>query len=210
MAEAPRKKTVYEFSPLGETQVGTWINKADIKFNEAGVFKSPILVTGTDALRFKEKVDVAAQAYFEEQTEEMTPGERKKWNLYVPYEEVEDDEGNPTGGIVFDFKQNATIRLRDGTEKAVKIAVKDSKNADLDKAIFPGTVLRTMFAFRGIKVAGTKQLGVRMDFAAVQIFKLSEGRGSGSFGNFGELEGGFDQADTAETQGGSTDDGGDY
>jgi hypothetical protein len=209
MAEAPRKKTVYEFSPLGEAQVGTWINKPDVKFNEAGVFKGPILVTGTDAIRFKDKIDVAAQAYFDEATAEMTPGERKKWQLYVPYEVQEDEEGNPTGGIVFDFKQNATIKLRDGTEKAVKIAIKDSKNADLDKAIFPGTVLRTMYSFRGIKVAGTKQLGVRMDFAAVQIFKLAE-RSGGSFGNFGELEGGFSQDDQAEAQGGSTDDGGDY
>jgi len=209
MSDTLRKKTVYEFSPLGETQVGTWINKADTKFNEAGVFKCPILITGTDAIRFKEKIDAAAQAYFEEQTAEMTAGERKKWNLYVPYEEVEDEEGNPTGGIVFDFKQNATIRLKSGEEKAVQIAIKDSKNKDLHKPIFPGTVLRTMFAFRGIKVAGTKQLGVRMDFAAVQVFKLSEGRSSG-FGNFGTLEGGYSEDEQAEAQGGSTDDGGDY
>lgn len=206
----PRKKTVYEFSPLGEAQVGTWINKPDTKFNEAGVFKSPILVEGTDAIRFKEKVDAAAEAYFEEQTAEMTAGERKKWKLYVPYEEVEDDEGNPTGAIRFDFKQNATIKLRSGEEKAVQIAVKDSKNKDLvGKPIFPGTILRTMFAFRGIKIAGTKELGVRMDFAAVQVFKLGEGKSKG-FGNFGELEGGYSADDAPESHGGETDTGEDF
>jgi len=205
----PRKKTVYEFSPLGEAQVGTWINKADTKFNDLGVFKLPLRVEGTDALRFKEQIDAAAQAYFDEQTADMKPADARKQNLYVPYEEEEDDEGNKTGAIVFDFKQNETIRLKSGEEKKVQIAIKDSKNKDLNKPLFPGTVLRTMFAFRGIKVAGTKQIGVRMDFAAVQVFKLGEGKSKG-FGNFGELAGGYSQDETPEADGGHTDEGGDY
>lgn len=210
MSTDTRKKTVYEFSPLGEAQVGTWINKADTKYNELGLFQLPMVVEGPDALRWKELIDTAAQAYFDEQTAEMKPPEAKKFSLYVPYEEVEDDDGNKTGAIKFDLKQNATIRLKSGEEKKVEIAIKDSKNKDLvGKPIFPGTILRAMYSFRGIKVASSKQIGIRMDFAAVQVFKLGEGRGKG-FGNFGELEGGYSGDDQAEAHGGNTDDGGDY
>lgn len=204
-----KTKTTYQPSPFGITQVGTWINKADTKFNDAGVFKAPLLLSGAKAVKFKEEVDAQSEASFNEITAEMTPGERKKWSVYYPYEVLEDDEGNSTGDIVFHFKQNATIRLKDGTTKAVQIGIQDAAGKDMNKPLFTGTELRTMFAFRGIKMVSTKQAGVRLDFSMVQVIKL--GAGGGGRG-FGAVDGYVDDGDTGDeredTSGGAVD--GDY
>lgn len=196
---APKSKTVYQPSPFGIGQ-HLWCNKADTKFNDAGVFKAPVLMSGAKAQKFKEEVDAEAQAYFEEITSEMTPAERKKWSIYYPYEELEDDDGNKTGDIVFHFKQNATIRLKDGTTKAVKIGIQDSAGKDMHKPLFFGTELRVMFAYRGIKMVSTKQAGVRLDFSMVQVLKL--GKAGGGKG-FGAVEGGYvDDGDHPDEDGG--------
>lgn len=145
-------------------------------------------MSGAKAQKYKEEVDAQALAAFEEITAEMTPGERKKWSVYYPYEELEDDEGNKTGDIVFHYKQNATIRLRDGTTKQVTIGIQDSAGKDMHKPLFFGTELRAMFAYRAIKMVSTKQAGVRLDFSMVQVLKL--GKGGGGKG-FGAVEGGY-------------------
>lgn len=182
-----KSKSTYQPSPFGTGQ-HLWVNKPDTKFNDAGVFKAPILLTGAKAQKFKEEVDAQAQAFFDEITADMTPGERKKWSVYYPYEELEDDQGEKTGAIVFHFKQNATIKLRDGTTKTVKIGIQDSAGKDMHKPLFFGTELRTMFAYRAIKMVSTKQAGARLDFSMVQVIKL--GTGSGGKG-FGAVEGGY-------------------
>lgn len=132
----------------------------------------------------------------------MTPAERKKWSVYYPYEVLEDDEGNATGDIVFHYKQNATIKLKDGTTKHVKIGIQDSAGKDMHKPLFFGTELRTMFAYRAIKMVSTKQAGVRLDFSMVQVLKL--GTGGGNKG-FGAVEGGYvDDGDDGEDEGHAT------
>lgn len=161
-------------------------------------------MSGAKAQKFKEEVDAQSQAFFDEITAEMTPGERKKWSVYYPYEVLEDAEGNPTGDIVFHFKQNATIKLRDGTTKQVKIGIQDSAGKDMHKPLFSGTELRTMFAYRAIKMVSTKQAGARLDFSMVQVLKL--GNGSGGKG-FGAVEGGYvddgDDEGNEQTSGGA-------
>lgn len=171
----------YYDSPFG-IAVHPWINKPDTKFNEDGVYKAGLRLGGPEAIALKEKVDAQAEAYFNETTAEMTAGERKKWSLYVPYEVEEDDEGNPTGFIVFDFKQNAKIRQKDGSTKDVVIGIKDARNNDMHKPVFGGSELRIRYSFRGIKMASTKQAGIRLDFAMVQVRKLAQGSGGGGFG----------------------------
>lgn len=191
----------YQMSPFG-VAVHPWINKPDTKFNELGLYKVGLLLSGPEAIAFKEAIDRAAQEGFDtimqemaDQSKAFTPGERKKWSLYVPYEEKEDADGNKTGDIEFDFKQNAKIKLRDGSTKDVTIAIKDANNSDMHKPVFGGSVLRTMFAFRPIKMTSSKQAGVRLDFAAVQVRQLGTGAGGGF--NFGVVEGGYteDQED---------------
>lgn len=176
-----KSKTTFYTSPFGEA-IHPWINKPDTKFNEDGLFKLGLRLSGPEADKLKTAIDAAAEAAFDEMTAEMTPGERKKFSVYRPYAEVEDDNGNPTGEIEFDFKQNAKIRLKDGTVKAIKIGIQDSRGKDVSVQVWGGSILRVMYSMRPIKMAGLKQIGVRLDFSMVQVKKLGSGNSSRGFG----------------------------
>lgn len=186
--QAKRKKVPYRPSPVGDVIHG-WINKPDTKFNEDGVFKVDLGLRGKEAEDFKGDLARQAQEYFDEQTAEMTPGERKKWSVYVPFVDLEDDNGNPTGVTEVHFRQNATIRIKDGDPKKVTIGIYDAEENDLDAPIFSGSKVRVMYAPRGIKMVSTKQLGIRLDFSMVQVAELAKGSGGGS--KFGKIEGGY-------------------
>lgn len=183
----------YLTSPPGEA-VHPWVNKPDTKFappGTAGVFKTGLKLSGAAAEKLAEEVDQEAQAAFDAYAEEkgFTAGEKKKWSVYKPYERLEDDDGNPTGEIVFDFKQNASIKMRSGEEIEVKIAIKDSKNNDIKKPVFSGSTIRVRYSFRPIPMMSLKQVGVRLDFAAIQVIKMADRTQGG--GGFGEYEGGY-------------------
>jgi hypothetical protein len=200
----------YYLSPFG-TFVFPWINKPDTKFNSDGVFKTGLLCSMSDpaVVAMKDKIDTEVQAafdrYFEtDEGKKIKPAERKNWSVYVPYEEDTDDQGNPIGYIKFDFKQNAKIKLKDGSVKEIKVGIKDAKDKDMHKPVFGGSEGRVMYTLRDIPMKSTKQIGLRMDMAQVQVTKLQ----SGSSGpGFGEVEGGY--SEEAES-GPSYDDGGDY
>lgn len=190
-------KTIYKTSPFG-VAVHPWLNKPDTKFaaGGAGVYQTGLRLEGAEALKFKEEITAAADAAFAELTEELTPGERKKWSVYYPFEEEEDDAGNPTGAIVFDFKQNAEIRLKDGTTKRVQIGLQDSAGNDITKPIFGGSTIRLMYSTRAIPMKSNKQAGVRLDFSMAQVLKLVQGGGGRGFG---KVDGGYvDEPDADE------------
>lgn len=182
----------YRISPV-LTAVHPWLNRPDTKFNADGVFTSGGKGSGQPAEDFAAFLDAQAQDAFDAYMEEkgIPQKDRKKWSVYVPYERLEDDDGNPTGEIQFEFKQNATLKSRDGEEIKVKIALKDSADNDLNKPIFGGSRLRFKYSPRAIVMTGLKQVGVRLDFAAVQVIELAEGKGGG--GGFGAYEGGYVQ-----------------
>lgn len=195
----------YRTSPVGEA-VHPWLNKPDTKFNQDGVFTTGLLLSGQAAEDFAAFLDGEAQAAFDAHMEEkaIPAKDRKKWDVYVPYERLEDDDGSPTGVIQFDFKQNATLRSRDGEEIKVQIALKDSADQDLKKPIFGGSKLRVRYSPRAIVMTGLKQVGVRLDFAAVQVIELAAGKGGGG-GGFGAYEGGYVQDQGGEPEGNSQD-----
>jgi len=167
-----------------------WINKADTKYNAQGLFKTEGIGSGPLVEAMKDNIKAASMAALANETAEMKPAEAKKWSLYVPFEEVEDDDGNPTGDTRFTFKQNQVIKTKDGKEKTITIEVRDSADNVVDGVnVFSGTKARIMFSMRPIKMVSTKEVGVRLDFAKVQIVELSKGSG-GSMG-FGAVDGGF-------------------
>lgn len=184
-------------SPAGPL-VHPWLNKADTKYNADGLYHTDLDASGPEAEATAAKIEAAAVAYLQEYTQEMKPGEQKKWSIYLPFERVEDDDGNPTGVIRFTFKQNAKITYqKDGQtiHKDVQIELRDSKDQVIDVPVFGGTIARVMFSMRGVTTASTKQAGVRLDLAKVQIIKLQKGGGNSQ--GFGEVEGGY-EADSSQ------------
>ncbi len=190
----------FEFSPFGEAKF-PWINRPDVKFKADGEFKVDLRLKLSDpgVPQFKDKLDAAAQAAFDEQTAELTPRDRKNAKLQLPYDVEEDEEGNPTGYIVVKFRQNAVIVIRKTKErKDILVGIKDMQNRDVKKPVFGGSVLRVAYTARPIKVVSSASYGVRLDFAAVQIKQMAErGAGGRDFG-FGTGEGYSESDDEAD------------
>lgn len=185
-------KSIYRDTAFGLAQY-PHLNKPDSKFNpDNPMFKTGLLLSGDDALNMKARVDEAAEAayaaFFEEGDGKAIPmGKRKEYTVYRPYEEVTDDNtGDPTGDIVFDFKQNANIKLRDGTVKRVEIGIYDAKGEPVkDVLVRHGSEVRINYSMRPIPMKSLKQIGVRLDFGRVQVRKWAEG----SAGGFGAVDG---------------------
>ena len=208
--------TDFHFSPLG-TFVHPWLNKADTKYNADGLFHTDLDASGAEAESVAARIEAASVAYLAEYTQEMKPGEAKKWGVYLPFERLEDDEGNPTGVIRFTFKQNATIKSakEPGGVKNIKIELRDSANKIIDVQVWSGSEGRTLFSMRGVSTVSSKIAGVRLDLAKAQITKLQQSSGGGGNG-FGVVEDGYvgDEAGDfgSKPEGGASGDdtGGDY
>lgn len=197
-------KTLYQNTPFGIASEFPWLTKADTKYNANGVYKLGLVLSGKEAEELAARVDVASQAslerYFEEK--KMAPKDRKAWKTYKPYTRETDDAGDPTGYIVFRFKQNAKIKLKDGTVKDVKISVKDaSGRKEVTKPVFGGSELRVMYTFRDIVMVTSREVGVQMAFGSVQVRKLSES--TGGAGGFDAVEG-YEEPDEAEGEANGT------
>lgn len=185
-------------SDIGEF-IHPWVNKADTKFNADGLFHTDLKSSGPITENIAKIIEAAAKEALALHVQDMKPGEAKKWNLYVPFERVEDDEtGEPTGEIIFTFKQNARIPSKKDPKgyREVQIEIRDSQNNVIDVPVWSGTEGRVLFSMRPIVMSSAKQVGVRLDFAKVQVTKLKEGSGSGG-GGFDSVDGGF-VADAAE------------
>jgi hypothetical protein len=198
------------------TPIGTfkypWINRPDTQFNEDGLYHTKLVIKGKAAEVLAAKIEAAAQEALSKFTDEMTPAEAKKWSVFLPYEYEEDEEGNQTGAIEFSFKQNAKIRLRDGSAKEINITIDIHDRHDNlvpDTKVFGGFEGRIMFTMRPIKISQAKQGGVRLDFFKVQISKkVRKSRGFGSLADEDYAEednvqpsGGFGSASSSDGDG---------
>lgn len=182
-----KQKATYFDSPIGVFE-HPWLNKPDTEFNKEGLWHVKVGLNGTDAEKLKQRIDAAVDATYDDFVKDKTPAERKKWSKLYPYEVLEDDDGAATGEIVFTFKQNAKIKLKDGTTKDVRPFVVDANGNDTKKAIFGGSEGRVKYSMRAIRVDSSKGVGIRLDFAGVQVTKLAQG--SGGMG-FGKIDGGY-------------------
>lgn len=190
--------TTYHISPIGPF-LHPWVNKADTKFNADGLYHVDLILEGSKAEDLKAKIRGASEEYRNTYVEdqEMKPGEAKKWTTYFPFEDEEDPEtGEPTGRTIFHFKQNAKIKLKDGSTKEVEIELRDAKDNVIETSVFNEDEGRILFSTRGITMVSTKQAGVRLDFYKVQVTKKNKRSGGGSKG-FGAVEGGY-EADASD------------
>lgn len=175
----------------------------DSKFSpDNPLFKTGLRLTGAEAQSLKTMVDAAAQEAYDEfmsrgDGANLTPGEKKKFTVYFPYEEEEDEEGNKNGSIVFNFKQNQRIRLKDGTVKNIEIGIYDAAGKPMKKEVGAGSIIRINYSMRPIPMKSLKQVGVRLDFSRIQVKEYqAPGRGG-----FGAVDGGYEDDGHADEGG---------
>lgn len=174
-------------APAG-VAIHPWISEADTKFNESGVFHTQVAYDASlPAIQtLMAKVTEAAEAKYAELTKDLSPAERKKWHVYVPYDMEDDSEtGEPTGRVLFTFKRNHMVHVK-GEEVELKVSLYDATGAAIPDEERPrigtGSQIAVAFTMRDVKVPGTKSAGVKLDMFAVQIVSLSGGGGGYKFG----------------------------
>lgn len=185
--------TTYKDSPYGIAQY-PHLNKPDTKFDERGTggeYKVDLIIDGDAGGReLFDTVSAASQQAFDDWMADEKGGlklpklKREEFKVFCPAKpERDENTGDETGRYIFDFRQNARIKLRDGTFKDITVGLyqPDGKTA-VTKGIWSGSVLRVRYALRAIPMPGLKQVGVRLDFAAVQVRKLATGSQQQGFG----------------------------
>lgn len=197
MAQKKTNKTHY--SPKGKF-IYPKLTKPDTKFDPEGVYSVRVAIPAEDAAPMVEMIDDAIEKKYQEALEEAgTPAKRKKVKKAdAPYQPEEDDDGNETGNIVFNFKLKAVGRnTKTGETWKNVVKLYDAKNREIPPAkrgalkIGGGTVGCIAYQLNPFYTAQVGA-GVSLRLLAAQIVELVEFGGGFAFGS---EDGGFSSDD---------------
>lgn len=182
-----------DYKASGEgVAIHPWINTADTKYNQQGLYHVDHAMTDEAARLHMEELDaIAADMKLREAAAERRKiKDWKKWKkeVHMPYIVETDDQGVPTGRVVFKYKQNAVIPLPDGSEKKFIMGIRDGKNKVITTPIYGGSIIRVMWAPRIVPLQSSRQFGLRLDFCMVQLIKPAQSKGGKGFD---EVEGAY-------------------
>lgn len=203
MAKAKKLKFV---TPIGEA-VYPYLNKpdtADINGQpqrpayKVGLRLSEDSTAGTiqsgkasdETLR--ELIDRLVDEAWDSKVDDIPAKYKKKAQKVYPYEEEVDAAGEPTGTLLFKFKQNAELKMKDGSISKVTMNLFDAKGKRITSNVGGGSELKVAFTHRDYGMVSGKDynVGISLDFSGVQVLKLEEyGGGSAESFGFGEEEG---------------------
>ena len=141
-----------------------WLNKADTKFHDEGVFKTNLLVDSDKAQDLIDKINEFAQEHLG----------KKMSKARLPYETDED-----TGQIIFKTKSQYAPKFKDSSAQMMVGEI---------PRVWGGSTLRVAGTMTVYEKGAN--CGVSLNLGAVQIIKLSEGNGNDG-DDFGAVEGGF-------------------
>lgn len=164
-------------------------------------FKTGILLDPENAehAAFIAKVNEAAQASFDEfmaesakelETLKGAPKAKLKqardeMELTTPITDEYDDEGEPTGRLIFNAKKKAAgVNKKTNKAWTATVPLFDARGTAIksDVAIWGGSELRLEVTLFPYAMTGTKKAGVSGRLEAVQVLALSGGSAGGKFG----------------------------
>lgn len=195
-------------SPKG-TFVYPWLNKPDTKFKEEGEYRVRLRCKA-DAPGVEDLIEAidegVAQAVATARSEAANPAKAKKVKPCEdkPYQMEEDDDGNETGYVLFNFKMKASgVSKKSGETWERRPRIFDATGTPLPKgtSIGGGTVGKISFElaeFYNVKLGA----GVTLRMEGVQVIKLVEfgGRDAKGYGFGDESEDEDYEEPTAEAE----------
>lgn len=198
-----KKKYERITSPVGRAQY-PYLNTPDTKFKEEGEYKVDLILDKVDNAQFLGAIKARAEKAVEEAKVKLA--EKNKHNKiknltpYVPFEEMFDDEGNPTGEVKVKFKTKAQYSKKDGTVVKLSPDLFDSQGKPIDRnevIIYSGSEIRCNFTPSNFYNPASNLAGVSLRLNAVQVIELSSGS-SASASNYGfdAIEDGFSVEET--------------
>jgi hypothetical protein len=212
MADKPQRY----ITPKG-VAVFPWLDKPDTKYKPEGEYRCKVRFSEEVATPLIEQLqplhDKAVEAARKNPKRKAMP-EKKFEALITPlYNDVTDEEGNPTGEVEFNFKRLASgVSKKTGKPWAIKPDLFDAKGRKLaaDAKVYGGSLVK--ISFEVVPYDTPKSVGIKLSLAGVQVIKLVEGQGrsAGQYGFGDESE--DEDADEVnenfadESTGGSDDD----
>ena len=175
-------------TPKGASE-WAYLFSPDTKFDADGAYRLNLKVPADKAAALCATLDDLVEEQWQKVIEEQ-PKLKNKLQKVSPYEEDLNDNGDPTGDLVFKFKQKARVTARSGKVYEIKPKVFDAKGKPITQAINlgNGSIVKVAFEPSPYFVAATKSVGVSLRGFDVQVIKIEE-YGSGSSSVFGQEEG---------------------
>ena len=152
-------------SPIGEA-VWPKLNKPDTKFDKDGVYEVKLRLGQEDAEPFIDQLKTILKTFMEgldKKKPKMAP---------LPFREVEDDDGNPTGQIDFKFKLKA-IGGRGDNQFTQRPALLDSKRRPMTEEIGGGSRIQIGAEVVTYDVASIG-VGISLRLKAVMVHELKQ------------------------------------
>lgn len=202
MSDNKRKKLEPLPTPKG---IGRWlfIHKAQPKYKkpEETEFSAQIVLTKQDALPIVKKLtDIAERARQEAIAEATKPKDKKaisEYQLSLPINPEEDDDGNETGNYVLKAKQNEFIVGKGGKQR-MKIAVVDAQLKPTKANPGTGSTIRLKTDIVPFVMPATEKVGVSLRLKAVQIIDLVAYGGADDISGFDKEDGFTDPGEDSE------------
>jgi hypothetical protein len=171
-------KPQYEIftTPVGEL-VYPWLTRADTRYDPDGVFQTKLLLPFEGAQELIAKLETARSDFID--TLDL-----KVRNTYQPvdvYEDETDDEGNPTGNVLFKLKlkNNVTVRSTKETFTQTPVLVMADDGSAVEAPIYGGTMARIKGQIVPYTNGKDKAVGVTMRLRSVQVHELVSGNSDG-------------------------------
>lgn len=185
-----------------------WIDiaKPNYKFDKLGTYSVDVKFTEEQANEFRKVLDALhEEAKASVLSEEKNPSKVKQLEKYRDREYFKPDtdkDGDETGDFVLKFKSNAAY-IDKKTEETVERrppAVVDAARNKIEnrERVGRGSTVKVAFTVRPYAMSSSKEIGMSLNLAAIQVLELKEFNGSD----------GTDAFDVEEGFTGSGDDGG--
>lgn len=202
MANAPKNDNVIRGVTPAGIAVYPNLNEPNTKFDPNGTYSVRLKLTDEEAAPLIETIDKLIDEAFDAAVEEAkTPAAKKKIKRAdVPYKAEEDDQGEPTGYTIFNFKRKASGTTKEGKSWAFTCPVFDAKlkPVDLTKVkIGGGSTIVVSYSAAPFNVPALG-VGASLRLEAVQLLGLKElgAKDASSFG-FGVSDG-FEAEEVSE------------
>jgi hypothetical protein len=166
-------------SPKFVTPKGTavWpkLNTPDTKFNVDGEYSVKIRLPVADSQDLIKQLEGLRDEY--QAAQSKTEPKVARYDVAPVYETEEDDNGDVTGFVLFKFKQNAKIKLRNGGTRDMSVPIYDSNKAPTKTEVTGGSIIRVAANVFCYAMPSSKKVGVSLRPTGVQIIELAAGFG---------------------------------
>lgn len=158
------------------------LTEPDTKFDEAGVYKTGLLLPGDapETQAFISKLEGIRDAFAEQARAE--DAKRKRYSLADVCEDELDEEGEPTGNVVFKIKRKAKVTKKNGDIIEMKPNLWDAHNVAIKDVsslrLWTGSEIACAGDVVPYAMANGKTIGVSLRLQHVQVISLSAAGGS--------------------------------